>query len=258
MSEELLIEKDGPVARVTINRPAHRNALNGEVVLGLSKAFDVLDADDAVRVIVLTGAGDKAFCAGADLGLNPSAGFLALHEGRGAYAALLQKVQKCGKPVVARVNGHALGGGLGLACACDIVVATDEATFGTPEIKLGLFPMMIMTLLVRHVPRKKLLEMMLTGQRLSGDEVVKLGLANYVVPPVGLDEKVGEIVDALASKSSAVLKLGKQAFYAMEDMPLEQALNYLHSMITINSMAEDAMEGVIAFMEKRDPEWKDR
>jgi enoyl-CoA hydratase/carnithine racemase len=258
MSEAVLMEKDGAVGRLVINRPEARNSLNADVMAGLYEGLDRFEADPEVRVIVLTGAGDKAFCAGADLRLDPSAGFIAMHEGRGRFADLVVRFQRCGKPIVARVNGHALGGGLGLACASDIVVAVDAATFGTPEIKLGLFPMMIMALLVRHVGRKKLLELMLTGGKFTAAEAVANGIANYAVPADQLDAKVAEIVAALASKSAAVLRLGKKAFYDMDDMSTEDALKYLHTMLTVNAMAEDAMEGVIAFMEKREPNWKDR
>ena len=258
MSEVVLTEKDGAVGTVKLNSPATRNALDLPMIDGILAGVAAHAADDDVRVIVVTGEGEKAFCAGGNLRTDPSAGFLAMHEGRGKYADLLLSIQRCGKPVVAKVNGHALGGGLGLACAADIVVAVDSATFGTPEIKLGLFPMMIMALLIRHVPRKKLLEMMLTGQRIPAAEAVTAGLANYAVPAEQLDAKTAEIASAMASKSRAILRLGKTAFYAMEDMSVEQALSYLQNMLSINSLAEDAMEGVMAFMEKREPSWKDK
>lgn len=258
MSDAVLIEKAPPVGRIVINRPETRNALDFDVIRGIRAGIDAHEADADVRVIVLTGAGDKSFCAGGNLRLDPSAGFIAIHEGRGEYAELLLRFGRCGKPIVARVNGHALGGGLGLACASDIVVATADATFGTPEIKLGLFPMMIMALLVRHVGRKKLMEIMLTGGRFTAEEAVRHGVANYAVPATELDAKMDELVAALASKSAAVLRLGKRAFYDMDDMSTEDALKYLHTMLTVNSMAEDAMEGVMAFMEKREAKWGDR
>ncbi len=254
----ILVEKNGPAGRLTINRPEARNAITFDVIRGLHAGIDELEADPSVRVIVLTGAGDKAFCAGGDMRPDPSAGFLAMHEGRGAYAELLRRMRSCGKIIVARVNGHALGGGLGLACASDIVVASDSATFGTPEIRLGLFPMMIMALLVRHVPRKKLAEMMFTGLKISAADAVAWGLANHAVPVAELDAKVAQIAGDIAGKSAAILRLGKKAFHDMEDMNVDQALNYLHGMLTVNAMTEDAMEGVIAFMEKRDANWKDR
>ncbi|MCZ7586059.1 MAG: enoyl-CoA hydratase-related protein [Deltaproteobacteria bacterium] len=254
----VLVEKNAPVGRLVINRPEARNTLSAEVIAGLRDGLDTLEADPDVRVIVLTGAGDKAFCAGADLRVDPSQGLLAMHDGRGDYANLLRRFLRCGKVIVARVNGHALGGGLGLACACDIVVAADGATFGTPEIRVGLYPMMIMALLVRHVPRKKLAEMMLAGRRFPAVEAVELGLANYAVPAAELDAKVSEITGEIAAKSLAVLRLGKQAFAAMQDMSIDQALSHLQTMLSINATTEDAMEGVLAFMEKRDPRWKDK
>jgi enoyl-CoA hydratase len=258
MSDEVLMEKIGTVGRLTINRPQARNTLNKEVIVGLTEGLDRLEADPEARVIVITGAGDKAFCAGADLRFDPSAGMIPMHDERGRYADLLRRILRCGKVIVARVNGHALGGGLGLALACDIVVAQEGATFGTPEITLGLFPMMIMALLVRHVPRKRLLEMMLTGQKFPAAKAMELGMINYCMPAGELDAKTDEITAALAGKSAAILRLGKRAFYGMEDMSIDQALTYLHSMLTVNSLAEDAMEGVISFMEKRAPEWKDK
>ncbi len=258
MSDIILHEIDGAVGRLVINRPEARNSITIDVIDGLMAGIEKLEADAEVRVIVITGAGEKAFCAGGDMRIDPSAGFIAIHEGRGKYAQLIRRMQKCDKPIVARVNGHALGGGLGLAMASDIVVASENATFGTPEIKLGLFPMMIMALLVRHVPRKKLMEMMLTGLRAPAAEALQLGMVNHVVPADKLDEKVGEITNALAGKSSAILRLGKTAFYTMEDMSVDQALSYLHGMLTVNAMSEDAMEGVMAFMEKREANWKDR
>ncbi len=258
MSDVILVEYDGSVGRLVINRPEARNAITIDVIDGLLAGIEKLEASADTRVIVLTGAGEKAFCAGGDMRIDPSAGFLAIHEGRGKYAQLIRRMQECGKPLVARVNGHALGGGLGLALACDIVVAGQNAAFGTPEVKLGLFPMMIMALLVKHVPRKKLVEMMLTGQRVSASEAVQLGMANYAVAPDKLDEKTHEITTALAGKSSAILRLGKTAFHTMEDMSTDQALSYLHGMLTVNAMSEDAMEGVMAFMEKREANWKDK
>jgi enoyl-CoA hydratase/carnithine racemase len=161
------------------------------------------------------------------------------------------------KPLLGRINGHALGGGLGLACACDIVIAADDCRFGTPEINVGLFPYVIMATLLRFTSApKRLLEMMLTGERVDAKEAQQLGLVNYAVPREQLDAKVDEITKKIVNKSPAILRLGRRAFYTMRDMEYEKALEYLASMLAINTMAEDVAEGIAAFLEKREPVWK--
>ncbi|AKJ05318.1 Methylglutaconyl-CoA hydratase [Archangium gephyra] len=225
----------------------------------LMAALDRAEAEAAVRVVVLTGAGEKAFCAGGDLGqMGGEGGFLATHEGRRAYGRLLLRLQDVRKPTVARVNGHALAGGLGLVLACDLAVAAGHAELGTPEIDVGLFPMMMMALLQRHVGRKRALEMVLTGERMPAREALALGLLNRVVPAGELDTAVAALAGKLAGKSQAVLALGRRAFFTAEDMPLPAALEYLSSQLSLNVLAEDAAEGVTAFIEKRPPKWNDR
>ena len=215
-------------------------------------------ADPEVRVIVVTGAGDKAFSAGGDL----SGGFidnpLSSHGERGALADLFRLMRRCGKPIIGRVNGHALAGGFGLAAACDIVIAVETATFGTPEIRVGLWPMMISAILQRLVPQKAALELMLTGRRIDALEAQRLGVVSRVVPASELDSAVDETVARLVAASSAQLRLGKDAFYAVEDMSLDEALDHLHIGLTAVGMTEDAAEGVDAFMTGRSPEWKGR
>lgn len=215
-------------------------------------------ADSAVKVIVLTGAGDRAFSAGGDL----SGGFvdepIALHHARGVLADIFKTMRRGGKPTIARVNGHALAGGFGLAAACDIVIAVDRAKFGTPEINVGLWPMMISAILQRTIPRKAALELMMTGRLITADEALRLGVVSRVVAAESLDEVVDETVANLAGKSPAVLGLGRDAFYAVEDMALDAALDHLQSGLTLVSMTEDAAEGVAAFVEKRPPEWRGR
>ncbi len=161
------------------------------------------------------------------------------------------------KPLLGRINGHALGGGFGLACSCDIVIAAEDCRFGTPEINVGLFPYVIMATLLRSTSApKKLVEMMLTGERLDAREAQQLGLVNHVVPREQLDAKVDEIAKKITSKSPAILRLGRRAFYTMRDMEYEKALEYLSSVLAINTMAEDVAEGISAFLEKREPYWK--
>ena len=254
---EVTYEIQGSAARLTINREAARNALSPAVLSGLSEGLDKAEADAAVRVIVLTGAGSKAFCAGGDLG-GLADGFLAGHEGRRGYGALLLKLQGCSKPTIARLNGHALAGGVGLVLASDFAICSTEAQVGLPEIDRGLFPMMVLALLQRHVGRKQALQLLLTGERISAAEAVTMGILNQAVAPAGLDAAVDALAAKLAGKSQAILKLGKRAFLAAEDLPLAQAIELLSANLSINVLAEDAAEGVTAFLEKRKPNWKDR
>jgi len=255
----VLYDVDRGVARITINRPEARNALSQEVMLGLLDAFERARRDDAVRVLVLTGAGDKAFCAGGDLGGRAlQQGFLDRHHDRRTFADLFRRMNALGKPILARVRGHCLAGGFGLALGCDLVVASDDASFGTPEVKRGLMPMMIMATIFRNVGRKKGMELLLTGDRISAAEAERLGLINYAVPAAELDAKVDELAAKVAAMSPAIVRLGRDAFYAMSDMSFDQALEYLQTMLTVNIGTEDAIEGVKAFLEKRDPVWKGR
>ena len=252
-------QAEGGQALLTIDRPKARNALSPQVLDGLMAALDRAEADPAARVVVLTGAGEKVFCAGGDLGqMGGEGGFLATHDGRRAYGRLLLRLQDIRKPTVARVNGHALAGGLGLVLACDLAVAAEHAEVGTPEIDVGLFPMMMMALLQRHLGRKRALEMVLTGERLPAREALSLGLLNRVVPAAELDTTVGALAGKLAGKSQAVLALGRRAFFTAEDLPLPAALEYLASQLSLNVLSEDAAEGVTAFIEKRPPKWNDR
>jgi len=256
----VLYEVAGDVGRLTINRPEARNALSAEVMEGLLAGFDRAAADAEVRVLVLTGAGEKAFCAGGDLGGRGflQKGFAERHHERRGFADLFRRINRLGKPVIARVRGHCLAGGFGLALGCDLVVASDDSSFGTPEVRRGLMPMMIMATIFRNVGRKKGMELLLTGERISAVEAERLGLINYAVPVAQLDAKVDELAARVASMSPAVVRLGRDAFYAMSDMGFDQALEYLQAMLSVNLGTDDAVEGVRAFLEKRDPVWKGR
>jgi enoyl-CoA hydratase/carnithine racemase len=255
---EVRYEVTGAQARLTIDREAARNALSAGVVQGLADGLGTADADPNVRVIVITGAGQKVFCAGGDLGGLSGDGFLAGHEGRRAYGQLLLRLQGQSKPTIARVNGHALAGGLGLVLACDFAVATDSAAFGTPEIDRGLFPMMVMALLQRHLSRKRALQLMLLGERLTAPEAREWGLITQVAPAAELDAATNTLSEKLAGKSRAIVALGKRSYFAIEDLPLPNAIEFLSSQLSLNVMAEDAAEGVTAFLEKRPPKWNDR
>ena len=249
---------DGAVARITIDRPARRNALSWPVVAELRNAFAASKADEDVRVVVLTGAGEKAFSAGADLAGMEGAGYTELHHARGELALLFEEMWALGKPTIARVRGYALAGGFGLALACDFVVAAEDAQFGTPEVDVGLWAAMITVPLTRSMPPKKVLELMLTGRRVSAQEADRIGFVNRVVPVHELDAAVDELAGSLAAKSPAVVRLGRDSFYAVWDLSASEALKVLHPMLTIVSGTDDAREGVAAFVEKRTPVWTGR
>lgn len=258
MDGEVRYEVEGGTARLTIDREAARNALSPAVVTGLLDALKRADADPAARVIVLTGAGQKVFCAGGDLGGMSGDGFLAMHDARRGYGQLLLGFQSVSKPTIARVNGHALAGGLGLVLACDLAVAVDSAGFGTPEIDRGLFPMMVMALLQRHVGRKRALELVLTGDRITAAQALEWGLVSRVVPAAALDATTNALAQKLAGKSRAIVALGRRSFFTAEDLPLTQAVEFLSAQLSLNVLTEDAAEGVTAFLEKRPPKWNDR
>ncbi len=267
-------EVSGRVARITLNRPSNRNALSAEVVDGLLAAFGRVRADDAVRAAVLTGAGEKAFCAGGDLGdlaglgetggAVPAGGAVAaggaVRAGGAAVAAedsgpfrLFSGFRDLGKPIIARVAGHALGGGLGLVVSCDIAIAADDIKLGTPEINVGLWPMMIMAILNRNIAPKQAFRLYYTGQAIDAAEAVRIGLLTEAVPRSDLDKRVDELAGLIAVKSPAALRLGRAAFFEIEGKPLRDQLSYLLEQLTLLAGTGDAREGIAAFLEKRQP-----
>ena len=259
MYQAIVTETKGKAGTITLSREERRNAISPTMMIELFDALKKYDDDRNISVIVLTGAGGKAFCAGADFSeaMGATASLLDRHEEQRRFAELFKVIKGLRKPLVGRINGHALGGGFGLACACDIVIAADDCQFGTPEINVGLFPYVIMATLLRSASApKRLIEMMLTGERVDAREAQQLGLVNHVVPREQLDAKVDEIARRITSKSPAILRLGRRAFYTMRDMEYEKALEYLASVLAINTMAEDVTEGISAFLEKREPVWK--
>lgn len=253
-------DQDGQVLTVTINRPDARNALDDAVLRGLVDTFRAADVDDDVRVVVLTGAGDKAFCAGADLSgaFDQDASIRDQHDGRGLLRDLFASTTRLGKPLVGRVNGHALAGGLGVALACDVLVAADDVTFGTPEVRVGLWPYMISALIVEHLGPKRAMELMMTGRRLSAEQARDWGLVNVVVPRDELDAAVEDMTTQLAAAAPLAVRWGKQATRAAVDMPFDAALAHLHGMLDLNAQTEDVVEGIQAFFAKREPRWSGR
>jgi len=256
---DVLLETEGAVATLTMNRPEQRNPLSTTMIGDLRSALAWCKREPSVAVVVLTGAGDRAFCAGADLSaFSGEQSVLELHHGRHALADLLLEMAELGKPVLGRINGHALAGGFGLACACDLLVAVDTATFGTPEINVGVWPMMIQALLVRKLPRNVVLEMITLGDRWTASQLHTYGLINRVVAAEMLDETTSEIAGKLAEKSTVIMRLGRDSFYRQQDMDFKAALEYLHSQVTLVTLTEDSAEGRRAFFEKRKPEFRGR
>lgn len=256
----VLKELRGKVLVLTLNRPDARNALSPELITDLREALKDAEADANAVAVVLTGAGEKAFCAGADLGksFGSDAGFLAMHEGRGEIAELFKQLNRLKKPVIGAANGAALAGGLGVIMATDLIVAAERATFGLPEVKRGLMPYMVMAVLVRQVGRKRALEMVLTGEPITAARAEEIGLINKVLPNEGFLDAAVAYAAKIAGYSPAILRLGKQSFYTQADMGFEAALAYLHDQLTLNTLTEDAMEGIQAFFQKRDPVWNGR
>ena len=247
------------VATVTLDNPEKRNMLSGQMLVELVDAMKTARDSDDVRAVVLTGAGDKVFCAGADLGgFAADVPLVQKHFATDLFLEFFRLMPRLGKPTLCAANGHVLAGGMGLALSCDLLIAREGATFGTPEINVGAFPYMIMAIIYRNVPRKKVNEMMLLGERLSAEQAVEYGLANKVVPEAEFDAAVAEWAGKLASKSPVLMRLGHDAMYRQQDMALDDALEYLRSQLSLTFSTEDIVEGVTAFFEKRDPQWKGR
>ncbi len=253
--DQVLYRKERETAYLTINREAQRNAITPEAIALLLEYLDRAEADSDVRAVLITGAGEKAFCTGAQLGGGVSA------EGEKAfrdYARLLKRLATFPKPTVARVKGYCLAGGMGFMLACDIVIVSDDAQFGTPEVNVGLWPMMIGALIFRNVLRKKAMEMILLGERLSAQEALAMGLITRVAPADRLDETVEAILRGLAAKSPIAIRIGKEAFLASAGLSLEEALDTLAMKFLAVVSTEDAREGITAFLEKRPPKFMGR
>lgn len=253
----ILVQQENAIVSVMLNRPERRNAIGPMMVNELLHVLADAHEDKEARVIVLTGAG-KAFCAGGDFAQMTGGAEEDALPIKGDYADLLLAMCQSTLPILARVNGHAMGGGLGLVAASTFAIASTDAELGTPEINVGLFPMMIMAVLARLVPRRRLVEMMLTGERISATEAVSVGILNRAVAPEQLDDAVKKVVDTLLAKSSVAVHHGLEAFFSQDDLQLKDALPELRERLVNLLGTEDAREGLMAFLEKRKPVWMGR
>lgn len=251
----VLLERKGPVQWITINRAERRNALNEEVIGLIGQGINQASADSSCRAIVLTGAGDKAFCAGADLAKNVKGFAFSVDFSRPRHyiVDLFKMIQECRLPLIARVNGHVMAGGFGLLCACDMAVAADDIRIGTTESKIGMTPMMILPYMLRVLPPRKLQEMCITGEQFTAQEALDWGVVNYLAPRAELDAKLDWLLSRVVDKSPTAIRLGKQAYGAMRDMGLRESLEFAQAMVPVMASTQDAKEGMAAFQEKRAP-----
>jgi enoyl-CoA hydratase/carnithine racemase len=257
---EVRSERKGQALWLTIDREERRNALNESVVDGLRAGLADAEVTPAIRAVVITGAGDKAFCAGGDLKPNAEGDPFSVDpaERDNPVAKLLRAIVDSRVPVIARVNGHALAGGFGLVCACDFAVVADHARLGVPEARVGIFPMMILPFMLRTIPRRKLLELCVTGEPISAADALAHGMINDVVPRSALDDKVAVLVAAIAASSPTAIGIGRRALATIDGLSLEAGLEYAQRVLPQLVRTQDAREGFRAFNEKRSPVWTGR
>jgi len=254
---DVSVSDDGLVVRATIDRPDQRNALNEAVFRGLTATLDAADEGDA-RVVVLRGAGGT-FCSGGDLTEMPiGQGAQAYREGFSGLSRLIARMQDVSALTVAAVEGYCLAGGMGLAAGCEFVVASRDATFGTPEVDVGLFPAQAMAPIMRTVHEKRGLELLFTGEHVDAAEAYDLGMVTRLADPDAFDEELDDLVNSLANNSPVMIAMGKEAYYEQREMDFDRALSYLREMIALIAMSEDTEEGINAFLMDRDPEWRGR
>jgi enoyl-CoA hydratase/carnithine racemase len=247
------------VATLALDKPETRNALSDDLLDDLLAAFEKARTDESVRCVVLTSTHDKVFSAGGDLGQFAAPESLVhKHWGTDRFPRLFRAIGELGKPTLCAANGHVLAGALGLALACDLIVAKATARFGTPEINVGVFPFMIAALIFRNVPRKKATELMLLGEQISAHEAERIGIVNRVADEEDFDRVVDDWAQKLAAKSPVLMRLGKDALFRTQDMALADALEFLHAQLSLAFSTEDIQEGVKAFFDKREPAWHGR
>lgn len=255
--ETILVERRDTIGIVKLNRPENRNALGAQLIEELIKALHDFNDNPEVHVIVLMSNLPRVFCAGRDLAEYTATDIIEQRKTSGRATQLWLILRSLKKIVIAAVNGYALAGGTGLAVCCDLVVAAEDAVFGLPEINVGLFPMTIAPNMIRNITSlKKCFELFVTGERFTAQEAAGLGLVNKVVPPEKLETVAMELAQKIASKSPTILQIGKQFFYNILDMEYNQAIKYSTEMISILAVSEDGLEGQRAFIEKRQPHWK--
>ena len=251
----ILTETRGAALWITINREARRNALNPDVIAGIHQAVSSTQSDSSIRAVVITGTGDKAFCAGADLTRGTGVFTDAPTEPTTDFGRLARTVRELGIPLVARVNGACVAGGMGIMSLCDLAIAADHARFGLPEGKVGVFPMQVLVYLRRMIGSRHVNELCLTGALISAQRAHDIGLVNQVVPASELDAAVDQLLQQLYATSPVALRRGKVAIHAMEEMAFADALSMAEAQIALTSRTEDAAEGLAAFNEKRSPRW---
>ena len=256
---DVSVSEDELVLHATIDRPSQHNAMNENVMVGLKDALDAAD-DSSVRLVVLSGAGGT-FCSGGDLtemskliDADPQE----YREYLSSISEIMAKLRDTDALTLAAIEGYCLAGGMGLAQSCDIVVAEDEATFGTPEKESGLFPMQVLSPIMRSVHQKKGMWMMFTGEKFGAEEAERIGLLSKIYPTKEFDDKLGDLIDTLVNASPTAISMGKEAYYSQEDMEFDDSLDYLSEMFSLLAMSEDTREGLEAKMMKQDPEWKKR
>jgi 3-hydroxypropionyl-coenzyme A dehydratase len=259
MSSTVRFDVADRIATIALDQPETRNALSDDVLDDLIEAFEMARDDDGVRCVVLTSTHEKVFSSGGNLGgFAAEAPLVHKHWATDRFPRLFRMIGELGKPTICAANGHVLAGALGLALACDLIVARDGVRFGTPEINVGVFPFIIMALIYRNVPRKKATELLLLGEQISAAEAERIGIVNRVAPAEEFDAFVADWAAKLAAKSQVMMRLGKDALFRQQDMALDDALEFLHSQLTLAFSTEDIQEGVKAFFEKRDPVWTGR
>jgi enoyl-CoA hydratase/carnithine racemase len=250
---ELLVERRGPTLWLTIQREERRNAMSHGLLARMGQALEEAQGDRSLRAIVITGAGSKAFCAGADL-QSAKAFTTDYSEPYSPFALLLRRAKASTVPLIARVNGACMAGGMGLLSMCDMAVAASHAVFGLPEVKVGVFPAQVLSVLQHLVPRRKLAEMCLTGEPLTAAQALEYGLVNYVDDD--LDAKLDWLLQRVVDKSPAAIRRGLYTMKKIETMGFEESMSFTESQIALFTLTQDAKEGQLAFQEKRKPDWK--